>query len=107
MAARPPTGGTEEPDAIEFGIAALDARLDETELQFPATAEEVRAAVRNAEVPYDASGHTVTLDAALAETDADRFETRTELLDELHPVFERRRRRGGGPIARLRDLLPF
>lgn len=107
MAARPPTGGTEEPDAIEFGIAALDARLDETDLDFPATAEEIRGAVRNREIPYDASGHTVTLDAALAEVDADRFASRTELLDELHPVFERRRQRGGGPIARLRDLWPF
>ena len=108
MAVRPPQDDSSEPDAIEFGIAALDARLDEAVLDFPATADEVVGALGNTAIPYDAAGNTVALDDALAEVPKTRFESETELLNALHPVFERHRESAaGGFIQQLRDLLPF
>lgn len=108
MAVRPPGGGNDEPDAIEFGIAALDARLDETDLSFPATDQEVLEALDSTTIPYDGSGNTLDLAEAFDRLDTDTFETRTELLDELYPAFEYKRQHGGVPVfQRLRELLPF
>lgn len=106
MAVRPPGDGS-DPDHIEFGIAALAARLEETDVEYPATAEEICSAVDNTAVPYDGSGNTLELGEALAEVGTERFETESQLLEEVHPVFERRRRAGGGVVARIRQLLPF
>ena len=108
MAVRPPQGGTDEPEAIAFGIAALDARLDEANLTFPATSREVVEALGEPSIPYDAAGNTLALSAALEQVPRDRFEREGELLDALHPVFETHRQRAGNSIvARLRGLLPF
>ncbi|MEF8779746.1 MAG: hypothetical protein V5A46_03605 [Haloferacaceae archaeon] len=106
MAVTPP-GGESDPDHIEFGIASLAARLEEADVEFPATAGEVCAAIDNTSVPYDGSGNTLELEEALSEVGSDRFESESQLLEELHPVFERRRRAGGGIVVRLRQLLPF
>ncbi|MFB6234883.1 MAG: hypothetical protein ABEH81_00535 [Halopenitus sp.] len=106
MAVRPPSGDADEPEAIEFGIAALDARIDEADVEFPATDEAVLAALESTAVPYDAAGHTLDLSKALDRVPSSEFESETELLDELYPVFEQRRR-GTTFVERVRGLLPF
>jgi len=108
MAARPPGGGgSSEPDAIEFGIAVLDGRIEDADVSFPATADEIRDALGDREIPYDAKGRSITLDEALEQVPQDRFENETELLDALYPVFDRKRQEGGGFLTSLRDALPF
>jgi len=108
MAARPPGGGgSSEPDAIEFGIAVLDGRIEDADVSFPATTDEIRDALGDREIPYDAKGRSITLDEALEQVPQDRFENETELLDALYPVFDRKRQEGGGFLTSLRDALPF
>lgn len=107
MGVRPPQGESDEPDTVAFGIAALDERLDRSGVQFPATADEILAAVDDTAIPYDAGGSTLDLESALDRAAKDRFETETEFLNALHPVFEERRERGAGSfVSRLRDLFP-
>ncbi|WP_049982924.1 hypothetical protein [Halorubrum sp. BV1] len=107
MAARPPGGGSSEPEAIEFGIAVLDARIEEAGVSFPATSEEIVGALDDPEIPYDAAGRTVSLDAVLDELPQRQFENETELLDAVYPVFDEKRRTSGGVLSALRDALPF
>ncbi|XVH31368.1 hypothetical protein ACNS7O_13370 [Haloferacaceae archaeon DSL9] len=108
MAARPPANNSSDPDTIEFGIAALDARLDDADLDFPATADEVLAAVDQTAIPVDGSGNTVELETALSAVSTAEFDSETELLDLLHPVFENyRAKSSSGVFGRLRGLLPF
>lgn len=108
MGVRPPQGDSSEPDTIEFGIAALDARLDEADVEYPATADDLVRALDDAEIPYDASGNAVPLDEALESVPKNRFDSESELLDVLHPVFEEYRlSSGGGFLRQLRALLPF
>lgn len=107
MAARPPTNDRDdEPDIVAFGIATIDARLEDTALSFPATADEVVNALGE-EVPYDPTGRTMSLQTAVDRTDRSTFKHRQQLLDELHEVFEQQRERSGGVFAQLRALLPF
>lgn len=106
MAVRPPQSDTDEPDSLEFGIAALDGRIDAG--LFPATADELVLQLGDPEIPYDAAEHTLALSRALERVEADEFETKNELLRALHPVFEReRKQRSTGLLARLRSMLPF
>ncbi|WP_280585863.1 hypothetical protein [Halorubrum sp. Boch-26] len=108
MAARPPGGGgSAEPDAIEFGIAVLDERIDEAGVSFPATGEEIVDALDDGAIPYDAKGRTIRLSEALAQVPQTTFENETEFLDALYPVFDRKRREGSGFLTSLRDALPF
>ena len=110
MAARPPTGGDDDtPEVIEFGIAALDARVDDADLSFPATEEDVRRALGDDEIPYDARGRTIGIGEALDEIEADSYETENELLDAVYPVFEERRNASGpgSVLGHLRAMLPF
>lgn len=110
MGVRPPPSDSEDDDetTITFGIAALDARLDDAEVPFPATGDEVVRALGDPDVPYDASGHTVALSRAVEEAHENRFENEQELLNALHPVFESHRERSaGGLVERVRSLLPF
>jgi hypothetical protein len=108
MAARPPDDSQSEPESIAFGIAALDARLDERGVQFPATSDEIVAALDDPSIPYDSGGNTLDLADALDRVSRDRFETERELLDALHPVFEERRTStAGSVVGRLRGMLPF
>ena len=108
MAARPPGGGgSSEPDAIEFGIAVLDGQIEEADVSVPATAEEIRDALGDREIPYDGKGRTVTLGEALDQVPQRRFEIETEFLDALSPGVDRKRREGGGFLTSLRDALPF
>lgn len=105
MAAPPPDDDLDEPDAVEFGIAALDAHLDDADLSFPATAEEVTAALDDPEVAYGPTSGSVRLSTVLERVEQDRFESSQDLLDATHPEFERLRQRGGGLLAWLRSLL--
>ena len=109
MGVRPPSrGNSDEPDSIEFGIAAVDAHLRRVDLTFPATSDDVAAELGHERVPYDVHGSDVSLGAILAEVDRDRFESRQELLNALHPVFEEyRENHSGGVVAQVRSLFPF
>ncbi|EMA52525.1 MULTISPECIES: hypothetical protein [Halococcus] len=105
MAARPPQDDAEEPDTLAFGIAALDDRLDRADLAFPADESEIVRALDDPDVPYDPSGRSMALSAALEQVTQDRFDSEDELLDALHPVFEERRQSGpSGLLERLRSL---
>jgi hypothetical protein len=109
MGVRPPTDETgETPDVIEFGIAALDARLEQLDVTFPTTADELVAEYGDVSVPVDAAGTEITLETALDQTAVREFETERELLDVLHPVFEQRRQGASRSyLTQLRSLLPF
>ncbi|MBX0323125.1 hypothetical protein EGH21_08805 [Halomicroarcula sp. F13] len=108
MGVRPPADDSDEPDVIEFGIAALDARLSEIAIEYPADARTVRERAGHVEVPYDATGHSVTVADALDEADVREFENEQELLNALHPVFERKREATGTSLlSQLRSLVPF
>jgi len=109
MGVRPPTDDVdEEPDVIEFGIAALDARLEDAEIEFPVTAEALASQYGQTEIPYDAAGNAMTLGNALAETTETEFESEQALLNALHPIFEQKRESASTSIlAQLRALVPF
>ncbi|WP_254769050.1 hypothetical protein [Salinilacihabitans rarus] len=109
MGVRPPTNGDDDATGgIEFGIAAVDALLKRSELSFPASSDDVAAELGHERVPCDAYGNDVSLGEVLAEVDRDRFDSRQQLLNDLHPVFEEyRKRRSGGVVKQVRSLLPF
>ncbi len=109
MGVRPPQQDTDdEIETIAFGIAALDEHLERADVAFPATDAELLSVLDDPSVPYDAKGNEMRLSAALEETHADEFETRQDLLNALHPVFESKRERANNSIVgRLRALLPF
>jgi len=107
MGVRPPADDDlSEPDVIEFGIPALDARLED--VSFPVTSEELRTEHGDIEIPYNATGNTITLREVLTEIGPTEFETEQELLNAAHPVFERMRARNpSGILGQLRSMLPF
>jgi hypothetical protein len=109
MGVQPPSNEIdEEPDVIEFGIAALDARLEDLEVSFPADADRLRREYGSLTVPIDAAGTEIRLADALETTDREEFDSEQDLLNALHPVFERRREKSSRSlIARLRSLVPF
>ena len=108
MGVQPPTDGGDEPTAIEFGIAALDAKLVDHDIEYPASAGEIRKQVGDVPVPYDPAGHTITVGEALETATLTRFESEQELLNVLHPVFERKREETTTTLlAQLRALVPF
>jgi hypothetical protein len=109
MGVRPPAGDDdEEPDVVTFGIAAVDGRLAEADVEFPATTAELERQLGDAEIPYDASGRTIRISSALERTAVEEFETRQDLLNVLHPVFEERREStSSGLLGQLRAMLPF
>jgi len=109
MGVRPPSNDVDdEPDVIEFGIAALDARLEDANVTYPVSAAELDDEYGQVEVPFDATGHTTTLHEALSDVDREEFETQQDLLNALHPVFERKRQATSNSIlSQLRGLVPF
>ncbi len=104
--AAPPPQGDETQTAITFGIAAMDEHLADAELTFPATREAILRELGDRQVAYDPRGNTMSLETALAETGRTRFDSRRELMNALHPVFEQKRR-GGGLGGWLESILPF
>lgn len=108
MGVRPPQQGDDEPETVAFGIAALDEHLSRGDVTFPVTDEELLDALGDPDIPYDAKGNEMALSSALEEVRVERFETRQELLNVLHPVFEKTRERANNSIVgQLRSLLPF
>ena len=109
MGVRPPANDTDdEPDVVEFGIAALDARLEDRDISFPASAAELEASHGDLSVSVDPAGHEITLREALAECENTEFDSRRDMLNALHPVFERKREKySGGLFGTLRSLVPF
>lgn len=88
MGVRPPADDSGEAELIEFGIAALDAKIGDADLSFPATRDEILDALGNQSIDYDAAGHSIDLATALERTDSTEYESKRDLLNELHPVFE-------------------
>lgn len=109
MGVRPPQQGEDdEPETVAFGIAALDEHLNRGDVTFPSTEAELLETLDDPAVPYDAKGNEMRLSEALEQTHIGRFETRQELLNALHPVFEAKRERANSSIVgQLRSLLPF
>jgi len=109
MGVRPPSNDVDdEPDVVEFGIAALDARLADAEVTFPATTEELREGFGDETVAYDAAGNEMAVAEALSETDRQSFDSEDDLLNALHPVFERKRQTASTSLVKqLRGLVPF
>ncbi|MFB6173412.1 MAG: hypothetical protein ABEI39_02100 [Halobacteriales archaeon] len=108
MGVRPPQQDDDEPSTIEFGIAALAARLDDSELVYPLAGEELVEELGDPEIPIDANGRRVPLSRVLGEVSQRRFDSQQELLNALHPVFESYRdRTSTGILASIRAMLPF
>ena len=108
MGVRPPSSGSDdEPDVIEFGIAAVDARLDRVDLTFPASKAEVETELGDERVPYDVHGNEVAMADVLDRVDRSEFESQEQLLNDLHPHFETYRRKSSGFIGWVRRLLPL
>ncbi len=106
MAARPPSNDLDdEPETVEFGIVALEARIEEQGVSFPISASELRAAHGDLELAVDPSGTKMRLDKAIAACEKEHFETEQDLLNAMHPIFEQQR--SSGLFARLRALLPI
>lgn len=108
MGVRPPQNDPDdEPDTVEFGIAALDAHLERADLSFPADAREVVGRLGDPRVDVDPTGNDVALSRVVEAVDRDRFDSRQDLLDALHPEFERlRQSAGGGIFSWVSALLP-
>lgn len=108
MGVRPPGNDGEKPESIEFGIAALDARLDQLDVTFPVDAETLARTHGDMRIPVDPGGNKIVLSDAISACDRTEFESEQDLLNTLHPVFERRRERmSNSIIGQLRSLLPF
>jgi len=109
MGVRPPADDTDdEPAVIEFGIAALDATLSDAGIEYPTDVETLRSEIGHRQVPFNATGQTVTVEEALEQVPRQRFETEQELLNTLHPVFEARREATSNSLlSQLRALVPF
>lgn len=109
MAARPPTNGSsDDVESVEFGIAAVDAILKASDLSFPADQDDIQTELGGRTVPFDVYGNEVALVEVVNEAEPSRFDTRQELLNALHPVFERyRERHSGGFVHQLKAMLPF
>ena len=108
MGVRPPSGGSGEREAVEFGIASLTPLVEDAEIEFPAGATEVVQALGDPKVPVDAKGRSMRLSSAIEETGHERFDSQRELLNALHPVFESRREAvSTGWLASIRNQLPF
>ena len=108
MGVRPPSSDdSDDVGTVEFGIAAVDERLDRADVTFPASGAAVVDALDDPEVAYDPHGNTVPLSRMVDRCDAEQFERRNELLNALHPVFEDVRTSSGtGVLGWLRSVVP-
>lgn len=105
MAARPPTGDDDTQEPSVFGIAAVDEHLSGANFSYPVTPDEILDAVGDPEVQCGPNAHDVSLSTALERTNRQRFDSRTDLLDELHDAFEYERRGSNGLVNWLRSLV--
>jgi hypothetical protein len=110
MGVQPPTDDdlSDGPDVVEFGIAALDARLEDWDLSYPVTAEWLVDHRGDERIPVDAAGSKIDLATAVERCGREGFESERDFLNALHPVFEAERERAGSSLmGQLRALLPF
>lgn len=109
MGVRPPQQGDDDaPETVAFGIAALDEHLNRRDVNFPTTDAELLKTLDDPAIPYDAKGNEIHLSTVLEDAHAKEFDTRQELLNALHPIFEAKRERANNSIVgQLRSLLPF
>jgi hypothetical protein len=109
MGARPPSDDIDdEPTTVEFGIAALEARIERRDISFPVTVAELDEMYGDMHVPVDPAGNEVPLRRVLDKCNHVKFESKQEMLNVLHPIFETERESGtGGLFGRLRSLVPF
>lgn len=109
MAARPPGNDEEDaPDSMAFGIAALDARIENRDVSFPISIDELRESCGDMQIAIDPSGTEIAFATILDQCTRDSFENRQDLLNALHPIFEaERERKSSGVIGRLRQFVPF
>jgi len=109
MGVQPPSNDIEEgPDVVEFGIAALAARVEDLEIEYPVEAETLVGRYGDIAVPVDAAGTELSVAEAVRKSDCREFDSEQELLNALHPVFEERREATSRSIlAQLRALVPF
>jgi len=108
MGVRPPQQDDGDPEAIEFGIAALDARLSEADVSYPADSDTIVAVLGGSEIPYNATGNTVAIEDAIERSGKTSFESEQELLNALHPVFEEKRESASASLLmQLKALVPF
>lgn len=105
MAARPPQSNDEPREPAAFGIAAVDDHLSDANVSYPATPDEVATALDDPEVQCGPDGHDVELSTVLDRTGREEFDSRRDMLDELHDAFEAERHEGGGFIGWLRSLV--
>lgn len=90
---------------MEFGIVALEARLEDADLSYPASPADVTAALDEDTIPYGPGGGTVRVERVLERTDRAEFRSRDDLLEATHPVFEDLRANGTGVVGWLKSLL--
>lgn len=108
MGVRPPTDSNDRPDSVEFGIAALTSSLANAEVEYPADSETIVRTLEDPHIPITVDGRTVPLSRAMEDVDEDRFDSKRELLNALHPVFEAYRDDlSTGVLSTLRALFPF
>ena len=109
MGVQPPSNDVdEEPEVVEFGIAALDARIEGFDVDFPVESEALVDRYGDVTVPVDAAGSEVSVREAVRASGRQRFDSEQDLLNALHPVFEEKRESASRSIvARLRSLVPF
>lgn len=108
MGVRPPSNDLDGPDLIEFGIPALDAKLDEVDISYPVDVATLKRDHGTIAIPYNAAEETVRLAKLLESVEQDQFESEQELLNAVHPVLEDHRASSTtGLLGRLRMLVPF
>ncbi|MFT4881552.1 MAG: hypothetical protein ACI9CA_001482 [Natronomonas sp.] len=109
MGVQPPSNDvTETPDVVEFGIAALAARVEDLDIEYPVEADRLVSRYGDIAVPVDAAGTEVSVAEAVRATGRHEFGSEQDLLNTLHPVFEEKREATSRNIlAQLRALVPF
>jgi hypothetical protein len=109
MGVQPPSNDIEEgPDVVEFGIAALAARVEDLDLEYPVEADTLVDQYGDIAVPVDAAGTEVSVAEAVRTSGRHRFSSEQDLLNALHPIFEEKREATSRSIlAQLRALVPF
>lgn len=104
MAARPPRTNADPEEPTAFGIAVVDDQLADADLDYPATPDDVLEALGDRSVRCGPNAHEVSLSTVLDRTGRERFDSRRDLLDELHDAFERERNGASGLVAWLKSL---
>ncbi|MXR19805.1 DUF5789 family protein [Halobacterium bonnevillei] len=104
MAARPPTRNEDPEEPTAFGIVAVDDHLTDADLEFPATKRDVVDALGDPRVPRGPNDPEIALSTVLERVDRERFESRRQLLDDLHHAFEAERTGTTSVLAWLKSL---